>query len=215
VSHDDKTAGRGSGTEERTTYLRFGAMIGTSVLVMYALTYTNLFAWDHARWSLERAYMAVLMGAAMAIVMLLFMWGSMYRNRSVNLAIVVAAVVVGGTAFTLSQTQALVGDQAYMKGMIPHHSIAILTSERANIDDVRVRELADGISQTQVKEIKEMDWLLDDIAENGKATTPQEAAERPVPDFSDDARQSLSSALLRLAWPFGSESRSVVSQTAR
>ena len=167
-------------------YLRFGAMIAVSVLVMYALTYTNLFALDHARWSLERAYMAVVMGSGMAIVMLAFMWGSMYRDTKVNLTILVGAVVVGAAAFTLSQTQSMVGDQSYMKGMIPHHSIAILTSERAGIEDLRVRDLADGISQTQVKEIKEMDWLLDDIARNGKATTPQEAAARPVPDFTGD-----------------------------
>ncbi len=87
-----------------------------------------------------------------------------------------SAVVVGAIAFSLSQSQALVDDEAYLKGMIPHHSIAILTSERADIEDVRVRELADAISQTQVEEIKEMDWLLDDIEENGKATTPEDAA---------------------------------------
>lgn len=168
-------------------YLRFGAMIATSTAVMYALTYTNLFSFAHARWSEERAYMAVLMGSAMAIVMLGFMWGRMYKSTVLNVAIMVAALVVGGTAYALSQTQTLVGDEAYMKGMIPHHSIAILTSERASIEDVRVRELADGISKTQVEEIREMDWLLDDIAENGKATTAQEAAERPVPDFSDEA----------------------------
>jgi hypothetical protein len=139
--------------------------------------------------------MAVLMGAAMAIVMLGFMWGSMYRNFKVNLAIVAAALAVGGTAFTLSQTQLLVSDEAYLKGMIPHHSIAILTSEGADIEDLRVRELADGISQTQVEEIAEMDWLLDDIAQHGKATTPQEAAERPVPDLSREARQWLSGPL--------------------
>jgi hypothetical protein len=175
-------------------YLRFGAMIATSTVVMYALTYTNLFSVDHARWSEERAYMAVLMGSAMALVMLGFMWSTMYRNVRINLAIVAAAIAVGGAAFGLSQSQALVGDTAYMKGMIPHHSIAILTSERADIDDVRVRELADGISRAQVKEIKEMDWLLDDIAKNGKATTPAEAAERPVPDFlAGEASDVLSS----------------------
>lgn len=172
-------------------YLRFGAMIATSTAVMYALTYTNLFSFTHARWSEERAYMAVLMGSAMAIVMLGFMWGRMYKNTVINVVIMVAALVIGGTAYALSQTQTLVADEAYMNGMIPHHSIAILTSERANIEDVRVRELADGISQTQVEEIREMDWLLDDIAENGKATTAQEAAQRPVPDFSDEARRWL------------------------
>ena len=70
-----------------------------------------------------------------------------------------------------------------MRAMIPHHSIAILTSERAEIEDVRVRELADEIIKAQRREIKEMDWLIQDIAENGVATTESEASARTVPDF--------------------------------
>jgi hypothetical protein len=95
--------------------------------------------------------------------------------------------VLGGTALYLSRSQALVEDESYMKAMIPHHSIAILTSERAGIEDVRVRELADGIAATQRKEIKEMDWLVQDIEKNGPATTKAEAEERPVPDFQGSA----------------------------
>ena len=67
--------------------------------------------------------------------------------------------------------------------MIPHHSIAILTSERADIQDVRVRALADGIIKAQRKEIKEMQWLIDDIEADGKATTDEQASLRPVPNF--------------------------------
>ena len=167
---------------ERRMYLRFGAMILTSTVVMFVLTYTNVFAFAHIRFSEERLYMALLMGSAMAIVMLSFMWG-MYKNVKVNLAIYAGALALGLTAFGLSQSQALVQDTAYMKGMIPHHSIAILTSERADIADVRVRQLADAIIGAQRKEIKEMDWLVEDIAENGLATTQAEADERPVPDF--------------------------------
>jgi FlaA1/EpsC-like NDP-sugar epimerase len=166
------------------TYARFLAMIATSTTVMFLLTYTNVYVADHIRWSEERFYMALLMGSAMSIIMLGFMWGLMYRSTRVNLAIVVLALLVGGLALWLSRSQALVDDQAYMRGMIPHHSIAILTSERAGIEDVRVRELADGIIKTQREEIAEMDWLVRDIDENGVAATQQQAAERPVPTFS-------------------------------
>ena len=165
-------------------YLLFGAMILTSTTVMFLLTYTNVFSIDHVRWSEERFYMALLMGSAMAIIMLSFMWAMMYRNVKVNIAIIVAALILGGAGLGLSRSQALVGDVAYMDGMIPHHSIAILTSGRANIDDMRVRELADDIIDAQEKEIAEMKWLVDDIAANGKATTQDEAERRPVPDFS-------------------------------
>ena len=183
---------------ETRMYLRFAAMILTSTVVMYLLTYTNLFEVGHAHFSLERLYMAVLMGSAMAIIMLGFMWGMMYRNTKVNIAIVVGALIVGAAAFTASQMQTLVGDERYMKAMVPHHSIAILTSERSDLDDVRVQKLAQGISRTQVLEIKEMEWLLQDIEENGPATTQDEAQQRPVPDFDADTPSSALSPTLWL-----------------
>jgi uncharacterized protein (DUF305 family) len=176
---------------ERRMYVRFGLMIVTSTVVMFVLMYSNVFAYDHVRWSEERFYMALLMGAAMALVMFAFMRSMMYKNRAYNIALVAAAVLLGATALYLSRSQALVDDQAYMKGMIPHHSIAILTSEHADIDDVRVRALADGIIKAQRKEIKEMDWLIEDIEQNGPATTPQEAQQRPVPDFEGSAAAEL------------------------
>ena len=163
-------------------YLRFGAMIATATIVMYVLTYTNVFALEHIRFSEERVYMVILMGSAMAIIMLGYMRG-MYEDTRVNVAIVIVALIIGAAAFLLSQSQLLVGDVNYMRGMIPHHSIAILTSERAGIEDVRVRELADEIIEAQRREIAEMDWLIGDIEANGRATTEAEAAERPVPSF--------------------------------
>jgi hypothetical protein len=175
------------GRHETKMYLRFGLMIATSTIVMFVLTYTNAYSADHVRFSEERLYMALLMGAAMALIMLAFMWGMMYRNRTVNVAIVVGALVLGSTALYLSRSQTLVDDESYMKAMIPHHSIAILTSERAGIEDLRVRELADGIAATQRKEIKEMDWLVQDIEQNGPATTSEEAEQRPVPNFEGSA----------------------------
>ncbi len=183
-AEDNKAKNKSNkGHSERRMYLLFGAMIATSTTAMFLLTYTNAFSLDHVRWSEERFYMALLMGSAMAIIMLLFMWAMMYRNVKVNTAIILTALVVGGAALGLSRSQVLVDDVAYMDGMIPHHSIAILTSERAGIEDLRVRDLADGISETQVKEIAQMKWLVADILANGEATTQKEADERTVPDF--------------------------------
>ena len=163
-------------------YLRFLAMIATSTVVMFMLTYTNAYALDHVRWSEERVYMALLMGAAMSLVMWSFM-RSMYTNTKYNVALIVGAIALFAVALGLSRSQMFVDDREYMKGMIPHHSIAILTSEKADLDDLRVQELAREIADAQRKEIKEMDWLIDDIAENGPATTPEEAEARPVPPF--------------------------------
>ena len=185
ISDQARDPGTASATDTgtRTRYLRFMAMIATSTVVMYLLTYTNVFAFAHIRFSEERLYMALLMGSAMAIVMLGFMW-RMYPDKRVNVGIIVGALTLGSVSLFLSQSQILVGDIAYMDGMIPHHSIAILTSERAGIEDARVRELADGIIAAQVREIAEMDWLIADIDENGLAASQAEAEQRPVPSFS-------------------------------
>ncbi len=168
-------------TQVNGSYLRFGAMVTTSTVVMFGLTYTNVFAIDHVWWSEERFYMALVMGGAMAIVMIAFMW-HMYANVWINAVVIALGLVFLGAGLGLSRSQVFVGDADYMKGMIPHHSIAILTSERADIDDVRVRTLADEIIRAQRREIAEMEWLVDDIARNGEATTREAAERRPVPD---------------------------------
>jgi uncharacterized protein (DUF305 family) len=100
--------------------------------------------------------MALLMGGAMSVIMLGFMW-SMHTNTKINVAIVLGGVALMGVALYLSRSQRFVDDREYMKGMIPHHSIAILTSEHADIDDVRVCELANDIIRAQREEIAEMD----------------------------------------------------------
>lgn len=138
------------------SYRRFAAMIATSTVIMFGLMYLNTWAIEHVAFSQTRAWMALVMGATMAVVMLGFMWG-MYKNTRANVAIVVAAVSVFAVSLTLVRSQATVGDVSYMKAMIPHHSIAIMTSERANIRDPEVRQLADEIIEAQVREIAEME----------------------------------------------------------
>jgi hypothetical protein len=144
------------------SYKKFAAMIATSTAVMFGLMYLNTYALDHVFFSETRLYMAFLMGAVMAIVMLAFM-RSMYPSRTVNIAIFAGAALVVAGSLWLVRSQATVDDESYMRAMIPHHSIAIMTSRRANIDDPRVRELADGIIEAQVKEIAEMKALIADL----------------------------------------------------
>lgn len=168
--------------EKKSSYGIFAAMIGTSMVLMYGVMYLNTYIFSHVQWSETRFYMTLLMGATMAVVMLSFMLG-MYKNRMVNLGIYLGSVVVFLLALFLVRSQTLVQDSSYMRAMIPHHSIAILTSERAQIDDPRVRELADEIIEAQRREIKMMNWLLEDIRENGEVTTQEEADARPVPEF--------------------------------
>jgi uncharacterized protein (DUF305 family) len=148
------------------TYTRFGAMIATSTVVMLGLMYLNTYQLDHVFFSETRTYMALVMGASMAVIMLAFML-KMYSNRRINIGIFVGSAAVFSLALWLVRSQATIEDVSYMKAMIPHHSIAILTSERAHISDPRVRKLADQIIESQRKEILEMKALIKDLEDKG------------------------------------------------
>ena len=163
-------------------YGRFMAMVGTSTVIMFGLMYLNTYAMEHVYWSETRFWMMFVMGAVMAVVMLLFMWG-MYKNTAKNWIIIGVAVVTFALSLFLVRSQETVYDSEWMSAMIPHHSIAIMTSERAHIEDKRVQELANSIITAQRKEIAEMEWLIEDIDRNGLAATAEDAAARPVPEF--------------------------------
>lgn len=168
----------------RGDYGRFFAMIATSTVVMFFLMYLHSYQlFDHAWFSETRLFMALIMAAGMMVVMLSFMI-RMYRDRTINLAIYGGAALLFVLALWLVRSQTTVSGVDYMEGMIPHHSIAILTSERARIVDPRVRDLADRIIEAQRREIREMEWLIADIRQHGVATTHADADARPVPGVS-------------------------------
>ncbi|WP_214742052.1 MULTISPECIES: DUF305 domain-containing protein [unclassified Exiguobacterium] len=146
------------------SYGKFGIMIAVSTFIMYWLMYLNVFQINHIFFSQTRLYMALIMGSVMAIVMLLFMWG-MYKNKAFNFIIIAVSALVFSVSLWLVRSQTTVDDVSWMKAMIPHHSIAILTSERAEIEDPRVKELAEGIIEAQRREIEEMKQLIKDLEE--------------------------------------------------
>lgn len=149
-------------------YGRFAAMIATSTVVMLGLMYLNTYSIEHVHWSETRLYMAVVMGAAMAVIMLSYML-HMYKSRTVNIGIFAGSILVFAVALWLVRSQETVQDVAYMKAMIPHHSIAIMTSERAEITDPRVRALADEIIEAQKREIAEMEALIAELEAAGRS----------------------------------------------
>lgn len=146
----------------RTAYVRFGGMVAAATVVMFGLMYLNTYRFEHVTFSETRVYMALLMGASMAALMLPFMW-KMLGSRRINLAILGGAAALFALSLYLVRSQRTVEDVAYMRAMIPHHSIAILTSERAQISDPRVRRLADQIIESQRREIAEMKALIADL----------------------------------------------------
>jgi hypothetical protein len=186
---DDTDRGGGGDHDsdmQRKMYLRFGAMILTSMVLMYFVMFVGSWELGHVRFSQSRIFMAVTMGGVMGLVMLAWML-NMYKSVKGNIAIVVVSLLLIAGGAYLDRSQTTVGDVSFMRAMIPHHSLAITRSERFEVDDVRVCELAVEISEAQRREILEMDWLIDDINENGAATTAADAEERAVPQFDVSA----------------------------
>ena len=182
---------QGGGSHEMKMYLRFGAMILTAMVVMYGVMFVSSYQWGHIRFSESRMFMALTMGGTMGLIMLGWML-NMYRNVKGNIAVVAVSLLLLGGGAWLDRSQATVDDSDFMQAMIPHHSMAITRSERAQMDDVRVCRLAVEISEAQRREIAEMDWLIEDIERNGAAVTAEEAAAREVPEFSEPAERRCS-----------------------
>jgi Na+/proline symporter len=173
------------------SYARFGLMIFASTLVMYALMYLNTYDVAHVAWSQTRGWMALLMGGVMVIIMMGFMWG-MYERKALNWGILAGSFVVAAGSLWFVRSQAAVDDVAYMKAMIPHHSIAVLTSSEANIRDPRVRRLADQIIETQMLEIAEMRALIaalndDPIPDGAPNLAPLQPADVRMDEAVTDA----------------------------
>lgn len=137
-------------------------MMVISFFIMYIVMFLNIDRFSHYHTSITRIYMALLMAAPMAVVMMLMM-GRMYPSKKINLVIVASAIVLFMVILIGLRTQTPIGDEQYMKAMIPHHSSAILVSKEAALKDPEVRKLAEQIIQAQEKEIAEMNALLEKL----------------------------------------------------
>lgn len=189
VLGDDEADGHSDEQSDmRKMYLRFGAMILTSMVFMYWVMFVGTWDLSHVRFSQSRVFMTLTMGGTMGLVMLAWML-NMYRSVKGNIAIVLVSLLLLGGGVFLDRSQATVDDTSFLNAMIPHHSLAITRSERFNVEDVRVCDLAVEISEAQRREILEMDWLIDDINESGAASTREEASERPVPEYDVSAER--------------------------
>jgi hypothetical protein len=146
---------------------RFAAMIATSTFIMFFLMYQLVYETDHLMFSVNRLVASLAMGSVMAVVMLGFMW-KMYEGKGTKIAVLAGAAVLGTALLVVNRSQSLIDDTRFMKSMIPHHSIAINNARKADLRDPRVRELADTIISSQMREIREMKLLIDDIQRSGR-----------------------------------------------
>ena len=175
-----------------TGWGRFAAMIATSTVIMFFLMYQLVYSLDHVAFSVNRLVASLVMGCVMTVVMLGFMW-SMYEGQSTKITVAVTAALLGVILLFVNRQQAVIDDVRFMKSMIPHHSIAINNARKASISDPRVRRLADLIIESQVREIREMRLLLEDIDRSGERGTDELPA-RPAtltPEMEAKAREAL------------------------
>lgn len=171
---------------------RFAAMIATSTVIMFFLMYQLVYRIDHAMFSVNRLVASLVMGCVMTVVMLGFMW-SMYEGMGRKVIVLTTATLLAVILLYVNRSQSLIGDITFMTAMIPHHSIAINNARKARIRDPRARELADGIIESQLREITEMKLLIDDIERNGKRSDrvlpPREAI--VTPQMQKEAEESI------------------------
>lgn len=152
---------------QKMSWGKFAAMTAASTFIMFFLMYQLVYAADHATFSMTRLVSSLVMGCVMALVMLAFMWG-MYEGQATKIAVLVGSAALGVILLVVNRNQSLIDDTRFMKSMIPHHSIAINNARKARISDPRVRKLADQIIESQVREIREMKLLVEDIERNGQ-----------------------------------------------
>ena len=174
------------------SWSRFAGMIATSTVIMFFLMYQLVYSFDHATFSVNRLVASLLMGCVMSVVMLGFMW-SMYQGTGTKIAVVVVAALLGVILLAANRGQSLIDDTRFMESMIPHHSIAVNSARKASISDPRVRELADQIIESQVREIAEMKLLIADIEHNGERGTSELPARSAdlTPEMEREARQAV------------------------
>jgi len=171
---------------------RFAAMIATSTFIMFFLMYQLIYTIDHATFSVNRLVASLVMGTVMTLVMLGYMW-SMNPGTVVKISVVVGAFLLGAFLLYVNRAQSLIGDTEFMRAMIPHHSIAVNNARKADIRDPRVRELADEIIASQVREIRTMELLIADIERNGPrgdSTLPSRPA-LLTPDMEPEIREAV------------------------
>lgn len=184
MGHDNQSMRMGWG--------RFAAMIAASTVLMFFLMYQLVYSPEHATFSLNRLLASLIMGGVMTALMLGFMW-KMYQPHTAKVIVLVGGLLVAVVLLAANRSQALIDDTRFMKSMIPHHSIAINNARKAEISDPRVRELADKIIESQIREIAEMKLLLQDIDRNGERGSEPLPARKAVltPDMEPKIREAI------------------------
>jgi uncharacterized protein (DUF305 family) len=142
-------------------YGKLGLVIAVNAVVMFLLTYVLIADIDHFYPNINRMYMTIIMVSPMVILMMLVM-RSMYQNKTLNIVLYTLFAVLFVAGVALARTQTSVGDEQFLRSMIPHHSSAIVMCEQADITDPEIADLCEEIVRVQKEEIAIMKEFLED-----------------------------------------------------
>jgi cation transport ATPase len=151
---------RGASSMKNSNYAKLGIALAVSLLLMFVLSMSMIRTIDHFHLNLSNFYMALVMVAPMGIVMLLVMW-RMFESTRVNVVLLASFAALFAVAFALGRTETFVGDEQFLRSMIPHHSRAILVCQESSLTDPEIVELCEQIVRTQREEIAQMEAILE------------------------------------------------------
>jgi len=144
----------------KSPYLMFAANLLASGVVMYFVMYTMIDRTADLYNNLNNVYMTLMMVTSMALLML-WMMPSMFPDRRTNVILNVVFALTFILSLVGMRTQALVGNDQFLRSMIPHHSGAILMCEKSAISDLEIKRLCAGIVTSQAAEIAQMKAILE------------------------------------------------------
>ena len=159
MNHGSSHQGQTGPEMARRNYRMLGVSALGMLVLMYLIMFTMIYSLGEFIQNINFFYMAIMMATPM-IVMMPLMMGSMYPDRKLNLLIYIGSALLFVLAFIGIRTQALVGDDQFLRSMIPHHSGAILMCEQAKISDPEIKNLCGGIIRSQKAEIDQMKQIL-------------------------------------------------------
>ena len=140
-------------------YMSLAVQTLISAVIMYLVMFVMIDSLDSFYNNLNMIYMTLMMVAPMVVLMILAM-KHMFASRPANLAIIALSVAAFFGSFALIRSQTTIGDRAFLRSMIPHHSGAILMCREADIRDAEVKRLCGEIMKSQRREIDEMKVVL-------------------------------------------------------
>lgn len=144
------------------SYRDLGLMALLSFAAMYVLMYAMVDRFSNVFPNYNQFYMAGLMAMPMVLIELWLM-RVMYPNREVNILLILLTLILFGAFWIGIRQQVAIGDEQFLKSMIPHHAGAILMCRETELQDAEIKELCRNIIAGQQAEIDFMKAKLEDL----------------------------------------------------